>query len=109
MTDNNDPWASYQTAFTGGRLPFFPFKDIAHGQEIVLKLTSDVEHKSAGFQGAHSLFEFDAISNDQPFRVCVSGIRLAHAIAGCRPTNGTKLVLTPTGTGRDRLWSAVIA
>jgi len=106
-TQQPQTWKSLQTQLkptaTGERHPFFPLAQLAEPAEVFV---NGVELDSTKFHGQFSLFELDVLHKKQPFRLCVSGARLASAIAALEPVAGDRLELVPKGTGKDRTWSA---
>lgn len=110
-------WKSFQEtlkpALNGERHPFFPLAQLPAGSHVDLQLTTNPEFDPARFHGQYSKLEFDAIQRSgtdkgKPFRVCVSGARLAVALAAVEPMAGMTVRLQPTGDGKNRTWAASV-
>jgi len=116
MTDNTPPATTATTGKTWEDLekeslrangnPFFPIGEVPDGSAVTMKVAG-FEMDPAKFQGKFSKFEMEIIQNGNPFRLCVSGSRLAGAIAKIRPVVGDLITLTAVGpAGRERKWNA---
>lgn len=104
-TESLDHWTAIQTQLRpdlGERHPFMSLKDI---NQVELEVLS-VETDPTRFHGGFSMFEMDVKSGGKPYRLAVSGTRMARAIVGLKPAIGDRIVLTSTGTGRERSWTA---
>ncbi len=88
---------------TGERHPFFRLADLGQAAEFFV---NGVELDATKFHGQYSLLELDVLYQKQPFRLAVSGTRLAAAIAAIEPMPGDRIELAPTGAGKDRTWTA---
>ena len=92
----------------GERHEFFPLQQIGDGESVELVLIGEPVFDPAAFHGKFSMFEVDVRQGTTPYRLCVSGSRLAKALADVEPTVGATVVLTAKGpTGRERKWTAV--
>lgn len=91
----------------GDRHPFFPLAGVESGQTVKVKITGGPFLDAAELHGQYSLVELDILHNDEPYRLCASGARLAMAIAVHEPVPGDELQLTPKGTGKNRTWTVV--
>lgn len=86
--------------------PFYPIGDAPDGKAIKIRVSA-IEMDPARFQGKFSLFEMGGEIDGKAYRICVSGTRLAGAIAAIKPQIGDLLILTPDGpAGRERRWTA---
>lgn len=92
----------------GERHEFFPLQQIADGETVELVLIGEPEFDPVKFHGKFSMFEVDVRQGTTLYRLCVSGARLAKALADVEPTVGATVVLTAKGpSGRERKWTAV--
>lgn len=110
QTAPNGSWKGLQTQLreepSGERFPFYPIKDVPDGKTVNLEIIGGPYFE--GLHGQYSLVELDVQDiNKDSFRLCVSGSRLAKAIAAVEPEKGDVLQITPTGNGKDRKWRAV--
>lgn len=86
--------------------PFFPIGDVPAG-ETVRFTVAGIQMDPALFQGKFSVFEMDIDQRGSLYRLCVSGTRLAGAIAALKPKLGDLLELQAIGApGRERKWLA---
>lgn len=114
MTDLPQPdpptasWKTLQMDFehlpTGERHPFFPLGEIT--ESVFLKVEGEPVFAREGFHGQYSIFEMDVSRAGRMYRLCVSGRRLAKALAALAPARGTMFKLTPIGVGKAREWRA---
>lgn len=94
----------------GERHEFFPLSQVPDGATVELTLIGEPVFDKAQHHGKFSMFEVDVRQGSTPYRLCVSGTRLAKAIAALEPKNGSTLVLTAKGpNGRERKWTAAKA
>ena len=91
----------------GERHPFFPLQTLDKPVEIVFD--GNPVFDPTKFHGQYSLMEADIVVRGEPFRLCVSGARLASALAKVEPGDGSHVILTPNGTGKSRTWTAARA
>lgn len=91
----------------GERHPFFPLRDVQSGQKVTLTVTAGPFFEN--LHGQFSICELDVLQGKAPFRLCVSGNRLASAIARVEPGAGDVIELTPNGDGKNRTWAAKLA
>lgn len=92
----------------GDRHPFFPLRDLRSDEPITFTVQGDPEFNPQNFHGQYSMVELDVWHNGSPYRLCVSGTRLARALAPLKPTNGDRVTLTPRGEQKQREWKATI-
>lgn len=101
-------WASFQQTLkgeaNGERFPFFPLRDVPSGKTVTFTVTAGPFFE--GFHGQYSLCELDVRMGKDQYRLCVSGTRLAAALASIQPGPGSEVSLTPTGDGKNRTWKA---
>lgn len=103
-------WKSLQETLkpeiSGDRRPFFPLSQVPSGTTV--KVAIDGPCETEAMHGSYSLFEMDVLvseaSGRKPYRLCVSGQRLARAIAAIAPVPGEVIHMTPTGDGKNRTW-----
>jgi len=97
-------WKAFQASLkpesSGDRHPFFPIKDMVEGQTVNVTVLGGPYFE--GFHGGYSLVELDVSHKGQPYRMCVSGARLARALAAVAPEVGHKLAITASGSGKAR-------
>lgn len=92
----------------GDRHEFFPLQGVADGETVELTLIGEPVFDATKFHGKFSMLEVDVRHGSTPYRLCVSGTRLAKALAGVEPQIGETVVLTAKGpNGRERKWSAI--
>lgn len=92
----------------GERHEFFPLKQVGDGETVTAQLIGEPVFDPKGFHGKFSMLEMDIRVGSQPYRLCVSGSRLAKALASVEPQIGDTIVLTAKGPdGRERKWSAI--
>lgn len=91
----------------GERHEFFPLQQVEDGQSVTLTLIGEPVFDQSAFHGKFSMFEVDVRQGTTPYRLCVSGARLAKALADLEPAVGTVVTLTAKGpSGRERKWTA---
>lgn len=93
----------------GKRFEFFPLKEVPSGSEVHLTLLGPAHFDRAQHHGQFSLLEVDVDHKGTPYRLCVSGTRLARAIANVAPGAGDEITLKPTGDGKERTWQVSLA
>lgn len=119
MTTQTPPagsWKALQTSLkeeaTGERHPFFPIRDVPTDVPVKLKVLTGPHFD--GFHGQYSLVELDVqvregTEKGKNYRLCVSGARLARALAGVEPQAGDPITVTARGTGKERQWTVAKA
>lgn len=91
----------------GERHEFYPLSDVKDGETIELTLLGEAVFDKGKHHGKYSMVEMDVREGTIPFRLCVSGARLAKALSALEPTVGTTVLLTAKGpNGRERKWTA---
>ena len=107
QTQQTHTWKAFQASLkpeaSGDRHPFFPLRDVVSGQTVNLTVLGGPYFD--GFHGQYSLVELDVSYKGQPYRLCVSGARLARALAAIEPGPGAKLAITAKGDGKARDWT----
>lgn len=100
-------WKVFQSSLkpeiSGERYPFFPIRDVPTEQPITMRVIAGPFFD--GFHGGYSLVELDVEQNGTKYRLCVSGARLARAMAAVEPIPGDKLEVTAQGAGKERAWT----
>lgn len=87
------------------RHPFYPIGQL--DRTVRLTLLGAPIFDPSGFHGQFSTIEIDVADHTgTPYRLCVSGSRLAAALAAIEPAVGDTVEITPIGTGRERKWQA---
>src|SRR5688572_31353670 len=81
----------------GERHEFFPLNGVGDGQTVELTLIGEPVFDATKFHGKFSMLEVDVRQGSTPYRLCVSGTRLAKALASVEPQIGETIVLTAKG------------
>src|SRR5687768_14292766 len=85
-------WKTLQTQLKakgadGERHPFFPLAQLTGPAEMLVNAGPFFE----GFHGQYSLVELDVLHEKKPYRLCVSGSRLAARMSEAEPMPGDRL------------------